>query len=118
VRDRRALERAAELGIEYVESIPERPVAPAASLDELRATLDLPLPEGPTDAVTVIDELARDVEPGLTQMGGGRYFGFVIGGAIPASIAADWLTSAWTRTQASPSPRRRPRSPRKWPAAG
>jgi glutamate/tyrosine decarboxylase-like PLP-dependent enzyme len=95
VEGRRALERAAELGIEYVESLPARPVAPAASLDELRATLDLPLPEGPTDAVTVIDELARDAEPGLTQMGGGRYFGFVIGGAVPASIAADWLTSAW-----------------------
>jgi len=36
VQDRTALERAAELGIEYVESVPERPVAPAASLDELR----------------------------------------------------------------------------------
>jgi Pyridoxal-dependent decarboxylase conserved domain len=95
VEGRRALERAAELGIEYVESLPERPVAPAASLDELRETLDLPLPEEPTDAVTVIEELARDVEPGLTQMGAGRYFGFVIGGAIPAAIAADWLTSAW-----------------------
>ncbi len=43
----------------------------------------------------MIEELARDVEPGLTQMGGGRYFGFVIGGALPAAIAADWLTSAW-----------------------
>ena len=92
---RRALERAAELGIEYVESVPERPVAPAASLEELRETLDLPLPEAPTDAVTVVEELARDVEPGLTQMGGGRYFGFVIGGSVPAALAADWLTSAW-----------------------
>jgi glutamate/tyrosine decarboxylase-like PLP-dependent enzyme len=95
VEGRRALERAAELGIEYVESVPARPVRPAASLDELRATLDLPLPDGPTGAVTVIDELARDVEPGLTQMTGGRYFGFVIGGAVPAAMAADWLTSAW-----------------------
>ncbi len=92
---RRALERAAELGIEYVESVPERPVAPAASLEELRETLDLPLPEDPTDTVTVVEELARDVEPGLTQMGGGRYFGFVIGGSVPAALAADWLTSAW-----------------------
>jgi glutamate/tyrosine decarboxylase-like PLP-dependent enzyme len=95
VDGRRPLERAAELGIEYVESVPERPVAPAASLEELRETLDLPLPEAPTDAVTVVEELARDVEPGLTQMGGGRYFGFVIGGSVPAALAADWLTSAW-----------------------
>jgi len=95
VQDRTALERAAELGIEYVESVPERPVAPAASLEELRETLDLPLPAEPVDALTVIEELARDVEPGLTQMGGGRYFGFVIGGSVPAALAADWLTSAW-----------------------
>jgi glutamate/tyrosine decarboxylase-like PLP-dependent enzyme len=70
-------------------------VRPDASIDELRRTLDLPLPDGPTDAVEVIEALARDVEPGLTQMGSGRYFGFVIGGALPVSIAADWLTSAW-----------------------
>src|SRR5262245_26283426 len=95
VEGERALERAAERGIEYLRSVNERPVAPAASLDELRETLDLPLPEGPTDAVTVVEELARNVEPGLTQMGSGRYFGFVIGGALPAATAADWLTSAW-----------------------
>jgi len=55
VEGRRALERAAELAIEYVESVPERPVTPAASLEELREALDLPLGDGPTDAVTVID---------------------------------------------------------------
>ena len=92
---RRVLERAAALGLDYVESVAERPVAPAATLRELRATLDLPLPDGPADPERVIEELARDVEPGLTQMSGGRYFGFVIGGALPAALAADWLTSAW-----------------------
>jgi glutamate/tyrosine decarboxylase-like PLP-dependent enzyme len=66
-----------------------------ASIDELRATLDLPLPDGPTDAVDVIEVLARDVDPGLAQMGSGRYFGFVIGGSFPVALAADWLTSAW-----------------------
>ena len=93
--DRRALERAAELGIEYVESVPNRPVRPSATLQELRKALDLPLPDGPTDPVEVIESLARDVDGGLTQMTGGRYFGFVIGGAVPAALAADWLTSAW-----------------------
>jgi glutamate/tyrosine decarboxylase-like PLP-dependent enzyme len=95
VEGRQALERAAELGVEYLRSVDERPVAPAASLDDLRETLDLPLPDGPTDAVTVIEELARDVDPGLTQMNSGRYFGFVIGGSLPAATAADWLTTAW-----------------------
>src|SRR5579864_6655398 len=93
--ERRALERAAELGIEYVESVSERPVRPSATIQELRRAVDLPLPDGPTDPVEVIEALARDVDPGLTQMTGGRYFGFVIGGSLPAALAADWLTSAW-----------------------
>ena len=93
--ERRALERAAELGIEYVESIPQRPVRPIATIQELRAAFDLPLPDGPTDPVEVIESLARDVDAGLTQMTSGRYFGFVVGGALPAALAADWLTSAW-----------------------
>jgi glutamate/tyrosine decarboxylase-like PLP-dependent enzyme len=95
VDERRLLERAAALGIEYVESLGERPVRPAATLEELRRSLDRPLPESPTDALTVIEELARDAEPGLTQVSGGRYFGFVVGGALPAATAADWLTTAW-----------------------
>jgi glutamate/tyrosine decarboxylase-like PLP-dependent enzyme len=95
VDERKALQRAAELGIEYVESVPDRPVRPTATLQELRDALDLPLPDGPTDPVEVIESLARDVDAGLTQMTGGRYFGFVIGGAVPAALAADWLTSAW-----------------------
>ena len=43
----------------------------------------------------MIEELARDVEPGLVASAGPRYFGFVIGGALPVAVAADWLTSAW-----------------------
>jgi glutamate/tyrosine decarboxylase-like PLP-dependent enzyme len=93
--DRRVLQRAAELGIKYVESVPDRPVRPSATVEELRAVLDVSLSEGPTDALTVIEELARDADAGLAQMGSGRYFGFVIGGALPVSLAADWLTSAW-----------------------
>jgi glutamate/tyrosine decarboxylase-like PLP-dependent enzyme len=95
VDERRLLERAAALGIEYVESLDERPVRPAASIEELRRSLDLPLPDGPTDALEVIEELARDAGPGLTQVSGGRYFGFVVGGALPAATAADWLTTSW-----------------------
>jgi len=95
VEDRRLLERAAELGIGYVESVSDLPVRPEATIDELRETFDAPLPEGPTDSLEVIESLARDAEPGLTQMTSGRYFGFVIGGALPVTLAADWLTSVW-----------------------
>ena len=93
--ERRLLEQAAALGIEYVESVPGRAVGPTATIDELRATLDFPLPDGPTDGLEVIGALARDADPGLAQMGSGRYFGFVIGGVLPVALAADWLTAAW-----------------------
>ena len=82
MEDRRLLERAAAIGIEYPESLDDRPVRPAATLDELRRALDVPLPDGPTDALEVIEQLARDADPGLTATGGGRYFGFVVGGAF------------------------------------
>src|SRR5690606_5968041 len=54
-----------------------------------------PLPDQPTDAAAVVEELARLAEPGLVATPSGRFFGFVIGGALPAALAADWLTSAW-----------------------
>jgi glutamate/tyrosine decarboxylase-like PLP-dependent enzyme len=95
MEERRLLESAAALGIQYVESVPDRPVRPTATIEELRQTLDLPLQDGPTDAHEVIEALVRDVDPGLAQMGSGRYFGFVIGGVLPVALAADWLTSAW-----------------------
>jgi glutamate/tyrosine decarboxylase-like PLP-dependent enzyme len=95
VEERRVLERAAALGIEYLESLDGRPVRPVASIEELRQAFDVPLPDAPTEPLEVIEQLARDADPGLTATGGGRYFGFVVGGAVPAALAADWLTAAW-----------------------
>src|SRR5205814_3206884 len=65
------------------------------SPDELRAALGLPLQNEPLEPEQVVEELARAADPGVVAMPSGRYFGFVIGGAIPAALAADWLTSAW-----------------------
>jgi glutamate/tyrosine decarboxylase-like PLP-dependent enzyme len=48
----------------------------------------------------VIEELARAVAPGLVASAGPRYFGFVIGGSVPAALAADWLTSVWDQNAA------------------
>jgi glutamate/tyrosine decarboxylase-like PLP-dependent enzyme len=89
------LRRTAELASEYLESLEDRPVFPQVSADELRRSLGGPLPDGPTEPEEVVERLAAAADPGLVAMGSGRYFGFVIGGALPAALAADWLASAW-----------------------
>ena len=95
MEERRVLERAAELASDWFESSRERPIAPRASVAELRDTLGGPLPESGSSDLDVIEDLVRDGEPGLTAMGSGRFFGFVIGGTLPTALAADWLVSAW-----------------------
>ncbi|MFI5040913.1 MAG: pyridoxal phosphate-dependent decarboxylase family protein [Acidimicrobiales bacterium] len=85
----------ARYAMDYRASLPTRSVRAAASVDELRAALGGPLPEAPTDPATVVEDLIRLAEPGVIATGSPRYFGFVIGGALPAALAADWLTSTW-----------------------
>jgi glutamate/tyrosine decarboxylase-like PLP-dependent enzyme len=90
-----ALDRAHEHALSWLTSLSERPVPPRATADEIVKALGEALPDGPTDAAAVIDELARGAEPGLMAMPSGRFFGWVIGGTLPAALAADWLVSAW-----------------------
>ncbi|MDX6486040.1 MAG: hypothetical protein QOF43_1193 [Gaiellaceae bacterium] len=92
---RALLQQTTELAARFYDTLDERPVFPRTSATELRKAFARPLPEGPTDAAIVIAELAAAADPGIVAEAGGRYFGFVIGGALPASLAADWLTSAW-----------------------
>jgi aromatic-L-amino-acid decarboxylase len=77
-----------------------RPVRATADLKQLRAQFDRPLPETGTDPVTVIDDLVRDADGGIIGSTGGRFFGWVIGGCLPAALAADWLTSVWDQNAA------------------
>ena len=83
------------LALEYLEGLPEGPVGARATLEELRQRLDKPLPREGCDPAAVVAQLAVDVSRGLTASAGGRFFGWVIGGSLPAALAADWLTSAW-----------------------
>ncbi len=85
----------------YIDTANARPIATTASIDELRARLAKPLPESSTDAERVIDELVRDTEGGISYSSSGRFFGWVIGGTLPAALAADWLTAAWDQNAAS-----------------
>jgi glutamate/tyrosine decarboxylase-like PLP-dependent enzyme len=89
------LDDAGRLAREFLAGLPERHVGAEADLEELRARLARPLSDEGTDARTVIRDLAQDVDPGLVASAGPRYFGFVIGGALPIALAADWLVSAW-----------------------
>ncbi len=90
-----ALNRAAVHAGAWLGSIPERAVPPSDSADESLAGFAAALPDRPTDPAEVVDLLAALAEPGLMAMGSGRFFGWVIGGTLPAALAADWLTSAW-----------------------
>jgi glutamate/tyrosine decarboxylase-like PLP-dependent enzyme len=93
--ERDLLERTAARAADYLETLGDRPIHESATVDELRAALGGPLPDGPSDPGEVVERLADAAEPGVIAMGSGRYFGFVIGGALPAAIAADWLTTTW-----------------------
>jgi glutamate/tyrosine decarboxylase-like PLP-dependent enzyme len=76
-------------------SVADRPVRATIPADELRATLGGSLPQHGTAPDSVVDLLANAGQRGAIASVGPRYFGFVVGGSLPAAIAADWLVSAW-----------------------
>lgn len=79
----------------WLGGVQERPVAARTSIEAVTQALGEELPEGPTPPEEVVELLAAAADPGLVAMGSGRFFGFVIGGTLPAALGADWLTSAW-----------------------
>jgi glutamate/tyrosine decarboxylase-like PLP-dependent enzyme len=90
-----ALDRAARHAHAWLGTLDEPPVAPTATLDQLRERFGGPLPDAGADPADVVDELAANADGGLIRSAGPRFFGFVIGGSVPAALAADWLTGAW-----------------------
>ena len=91
----KALSRADAHARAWLDSVGERPVGPRATADELLAGFGGPLPDQPTPPEDVVDLLATLAVRGLMAMQSGRFFGWVIGGTLPAALAADWLVSAW-----------------------
>ena len=98
------LDVAAAHATRYLDGLSDRPIPASAGVAELRRRLGRPLPDEGMAADAVIDELVRDAEGGILGSGSGRFFGWVIGGALPAALAAAWLTSAWDQNAASNAP--------------
>jgi glutamate/tyrosine decarboxylase-like PLP-dependent enzyme len=92
---RPALQRAAQAAQQWLDAVPDRQVPPRASPEELTELFGGELPDAGTDPAVVTDLLATGAEPGLMAIQSGRFYGWVMGGTLPAALAADWLVSAW-----------------------
>jgi glutamate/tyrosine decarboxylase-like PLP-dependent enzyme len=92
---KRALERAMQHTREYLDHLDNAPVGATVDLATVRARLTKPLTDGPLPAEQVIDELVADSSGAIINSAGGRFFAWVVGGSVPASFAADLLTTAW-----------------------
>ena len=95
-----ALERAGHHAQAYLATLDTTAVAPVVSRQELLSRFDVPLTHEGVAADKVVDELAAAVEGGLVGSGSGRFFAWVIGGALPSAVATDWLMSAWDQNSA------------------
>jgi glutamate/tyrosine decarboxylase-like PLP-dependent enzyme len=92
---RAVLAAVVEHAARFRDGAPTRLHRPEHGYDDLRAAFDAPTPEHGAALGAIVAELIEKAEPGLANMIGPRFFGWVIGATAPAGMAADWLTSAW-----------------------
>jgi glutamate/tyrosine decarboxylase-like PLP-dependent enzyme len=98
-----ALQAAMTHARRWLASMPDRPIPPRRTADELAKAFG-ELPEAPVDPAAAVDLLGEVVDDGLMAMPSGRFFGWVIGGTLPAALAADWLVSAWDQNAGMRTP--------------
>jgi len=89
------LDDAARRAQRYLADLDTRRVAPTAAAIAALAALDRPLAEQPCNAQQVLAELDELGSPATMATAGGRFFGFVVGGSLPVTVAASWLAAAW-----------------------
>jgi glutamate/tyrosine decarboxylase-like PLP-dependent enzyme len=97
---RKLLENAAERAINYLENLSTRQVAPLPEAIANLVKLNQPLPEGPGEPEYILKQLDELGSPATMAMAGPRFFGFVIGGTLPVTLAANWLAGAWDQNTA------------------
>jgi glutamate/tyrosine decarboxylase-like PLP-dependent enzyme len=95
-----ALQTALQLAESHLSKLDSSSVAATVDLATLRHRLSKKLSDDSLPHAQVISELAADVAGGILGTAGGRFFGWVIGGCLPAALAADWLTSTWDQNAA------------------
>jgi glutamate/tyrosine decarboxylase-like PLP-dependent enzyme len=93
--DSDVLSAAHRLASQFLQQAAARHVGGTATRRALLDSLGGPLPMKPSDPLLVIDDLAKNADPGFVASVGPRFFGFVTGGAVPVTVAAEWLVSAW-----------------------
>lgn len=98
--ERQILTKALNHALEYLSSLEDRPVNVQAWGPQLKTAMLRDLQNEGIAAETVIDELIKATEPGILGSAGGRFFGWVIGGTLPAALAADWMVSTWDQNAA------------------
>jgi glutamate/tyrosine decarboxylase-like PLP-dependent enzyme len=95
-----ALEAAEERSRNYLRGLKQRRVYPSEAALAALAQFREPFPELPCDATTIIRLLDEVGSPATVATTGGRYFGFVVGGTLPAALAASRLVNTWDQNPA------------------
>jgi len=98
-KKRKLLAAASERSISYLEHLESRPVFPEnTAIADLESALNQPMPDQSSPAGDVLAFIDEKGSPATVASAGGRYFGFVTGGALPATVASNWLATSWDQS--------------------